>query len=99
MEQHLYNKYREDVKEVLQCKIDEFKLLDYDQINEDELWRFLIAKKWRKPKEDVHLYEIVSDIFSLKVSDLISFAQIEQFRTQDLFSEINADELQELLKR
>lgn len=41
---HLYEKYREDVAVVLSSKLDEFKVFDYDQVSEDDLWNFLLTK-------------------------------------------------------
>ncbi|MCU9613987.1 post-transcriptional regulator [Caldibacillus lycopersici] len=99
MDTHPYDHFLEEVKEVLRSKLEEFKLFDYDQVTEEELWNFLMKKKWRKPKEDIHIYEIVKDIFSLKVSDFIAFAQVEHLRMDDIFSEAGALELKELLKK
>ncbi len=96
---HLYEKYREDVAVVLSSKLDEFKVFDYDQVSEDDLWNFLLTKKWRKPREDVHIYEIVRDILNVKVSDFISFQTVEHLKGPDWFSDAGAGELEELLKK
>lgn len=96
---HPYEQYRNEVKEVLQSKLDEFKIYEYEQINEEGLWQFLLRKKWRRPKEDIHIYELVKDILSLKVSDVISYNQIEQLKGPDWFSESDSDEWKELLKK
>ena len=46
---HIYDQYRSQVKPVLTSKIEEFQLLGYDTIKEDELWEYLTNKKWKKP--------------------------------------------------
>lgn len=56
-------------------------------------------KKWRKPREDVHIYEIVRDILNVKVSDFISFQTVEHLKGPDWFSNAGAGELEELLKK
>lgn len=99
MTSHLYEKYREDVAVVLHSKLDEFKVYDYDQITEDDLWNFLITKVWRKPRENAHIYEIVRDILSVKVSDFISYQTVEHLKGPNWFSEDGAGELEELLKK
>ncbi len=96
---HLYEKYREDVAVVLRSKLDEFKVYDYDYVTEDQLWNYLITKKWRKPKENTHIYEIVSDILQVKVSDFIAFQTVEHLKGPDWFSEDGMKELDELLKK
>lgn len=99
MEDHLYNKFRKDVEIVLNSKLDEFKLYDYDHITPDDLWQFLITKKWKEPREDIHIYEIVSDILSLKVSDFMTFQTVEHLKGPDWFSEEGLDDLKDLLKK
>ena len=73
-------------------------MYDYDQITEDELWSFLTTKKWRKPIEGIHIYEIVGDILSLKVNDFMTFQTVEHYKGPDWFSDENADVLKDLLK-
>lgn len=99
MDCHPYDIYREEVKAALQCKLDEFALLDLEKVTEDDLWRMLVQKKWRKPKEEIHLYEIVRDIMSLKASDFMNFATLDRWQSTDLFSEEGQKELKELLKK
>ncbi|MED4203216.1 post-transcriptional regulator [Neobacillus mesonae] len=98
MEQgHAYEGFRTEVQPALVSKLDEFHLLGYDSVTVIELWDFLTKKKWRKTKEEIHLYEIIEDILAVKVSDFISFATIESYKTAE-FSLNDEDELKELLK-
>jgi len=95
---HPYEKYREQVRVVLQSKLEEFRLLDYGELSEAQLWEYLLKKKWRKPKEDIHIHEIVRDIFAVKVSDVFHYQTMEQMQSADWFSEEGAEELKKLLK-
>ncbi len=96
---HLYDRFRKDVQIVLQSKLEEFRLFDYNQVTEDDLWNFLTAKVWTKPKENVHIYEIVADIMQLKVSDFFTFQTVEQLKGPDWFTDENSDKWKELLKK
>lgn len=93
----VYDHFRSQVRPALRSKLDEFRLLGYDAVAEDELWEFLLKKKWKKVKEEVKLYEIIQDILSVKVSDYLSFRTIETLKTTE-FSMDNADDWEELLK-
>lgn len=94
---HSYERFRQDVRPAMKSKIEEFSLLGYDTISETDLWKYLTQKKWRKPKEEVHLYEIVSDILSVQISEYMNYASLEAYKMPD-FSFGNEDELKELLK-
>ncbi|WAA11563.1 post-transcriptional regulator [Fervidibacillus halotolerans] len=97
MSEHPYEKYRDEVLVVLKSKLEEFKLLNYSHVTEQELWDYLVSKKWRKRKDEIQLHEMVSDIFEVKVSDFISYATVQQLQAPDLFSEEGIDDLKELL--
>lgn len=94
--EHAYDSFRKEVQPALTCKVDEFALLGYETISEDELWEFLKIKKWRKAKEEVKIYEIVSDIMSIKVGEYMTYASVEAMKNEE-FS-LDDDELKELLK-
>lgn len=99
MKTHQYDHFRKEVKEVLHSKVDEFHMLGYDSITEDIVWEYLTNKKWRRPKEDIHIYEIVNDIYTLKVSDVVSYSQIEYLKGPDWFSDQDSDDWKALLKK
>ncbi|NCU18630.1 post-transcriptional regulator [Pallidibacillus pasinlerensis] len=96
--EHPYNKFRSELEIVLRSKIDEFALYNYYEMTTDRLWEFLLTRKWRKPKDDIHLYELVSDILSLKVSDFMTFQTVEHLKGPDWFSEEGMEDLLALLK-
>ncbi|WP_141433656.1 post-transcriptional regulator [Bacillus sp. 03113] len=94
---HKYDHFRKVVEPALQSKLEEFQLLGYNTITEDELWNYLTKKKWRKAKEEIKLFEIVQDIMMVKVSDYLNFATIESYKS-DEFSLDNEKDRLELLK-
>ncbi|WP_066365486.1 post-transcriptional regulator [Neobacillus fumarioli] len=97
MEQSVYESFRLQVQPVLSSKLEEFRLLGYDSITETELWEFLIKKKWKKAKDEPKLHQIIQDILTIKVSDFISYAAIESYKSTE-FSMDDENEWKELLK-
>lgn len=94
---HEYDSFHSLVKPALSSKLDEFRLLGYDAIGEEELWEYLIKKKWKKIKEAGKLHEIIQDILSVKVSDYLSYRTIETYKTTE-FSMRDEEDWKELLK-
>lgn len=94
---HEYDYFRTTVKPALESKLDEFRLLGYKKVTEQELWEFLTEKKWKKPRGNVRLFEIVEEIMEVKVSEYIHYATIEAFKEAD-FAFDNEEERRELLK-
>jgi hypothetical protein len=92
-----YSSFRDQVRPALRSKLEEFILCDCDKVTEDELWNFLIKKKWKKVKDEIKLYEIIQDILAIKVSDYFSFNTIDILKAND-FSLDNFAEMKELLK-
>ncbi|MBS4199784.1 post-transcriptional regulator [Bacillus sp. FJAT-49732] len=82
---------------VLTSKAEEFAVLGYGEVKMEDIWTFLTKKKWRKPKEGIRIYELVSDVLSMKVGEFMNFATVEAFKSPDWFSELDSEELQELL--
>ncbi|KGR83438.1 post-transcriptional regulator [Lysinibacillus odysseyi] len=90
----LYNK----VDIILQSKLEEFHLYEYDAITMEQLWVYCVEKKWRKKViEELPLYEIVSTIFSITPSELWNYTQVSNLKSFDGLVEINMEELEELL--
>ncbi|AIM15731.1 MULTISPECIES: post-transcriptional regulator [Neobacillus] len=94
---HTAEQYRTQVQPAILSKLEEFRLLGTDSVTEDDLWEFLMKKKWRKEKDELKLFEMIQDILSVKVSDYISFATIESFKKNE-FSLDDKNEWEELLK-
>lgn len=94
---HEYDIFRIEVRPALESKLDEFRLLGYEKVTEQELWEFLTNKKWKKRKENSRLFKIVEEIMAVKVGEYIQYATIEAFKGQD-FAFANEEYRRELLK-
>lgn len=94
---HKFDSFRYQVQPAIASKVEEFSLLGYGEVKEQELWDYLTTKKWRKAAEDKRIAEIVDDILSVKVGDYFNFATIEAFKGAE-FAFDDEDELRELLK-
>ncbi|MEB2279119.1 post-transcriptional regulator [Lysinibacillus xylanilyticus] len=93
-----YEQLFEKIRPAIDSKMEEFKHYQYDAITAEELWRFCIEKKWRKKNiEQLRLHEIISTIFSVSPSDIVSFNQVEFLQSNDWFTELNTEELKMLL--
>ncbi|MDD1502220.1 MULTISPECIES: post-transcriptional regulator [unclassified Lysinibacillus] len=93
-----YEQLFEKIRPAIDSKMEEFKHYQYDAITAEELWRFCIEKKWRKKNiEQLRIHEIISTIFSVSPSDIVSFNQVEFLQSNDWFTELNTEELKMLL--
>ena len=45
---HAYDQFKHEVRPALRSKQEEFLLLGYDNVSEEDIWEFLKKKKWRK---------------------------------------------------
>jgi hypothetical protein len=97
VESHPYERFKNDVKPVLDSKIAEFRLFNYEEISREDLWHYLLEKKWRKPREDIHLYEITNDILQVKVSDCLAYLTVKNREQNDWFSEAGREDLKKIL--
>lgn len=86
------------VTPVLTSKYEELRMLGFKEVTIQDIWDSLIARKWRKPKAETRLYEIVADILSLSGSDYMTCKTLEAYRTPLEFQEISEEELRELFK-
>ncbi|MDQ0231511.1 post-transcriptional regulator [Metabacillus malikii] len=86
--------YKDHVKPALKSKLEEFKMLGYAEVSEEKLWDFLKNKKWRKTKE-LSVYEVVSDVLSVKVGEYMNFVTVESYKKDNWFE---SEEGKELLK-
>lgn len=94
-----YERIFRKVLPVIENKLEEFEYFQYEGITKEDIWNYCVQKKWRKKNiEQLHLYEIVQTIFSLKASEILNHLQIQQLQTpRDWFGSISQDELDELL--
>lgn len=94
---HIYDQFQNQVQPALQSKIEELSLLGYGTVSESQLWGFLIKKKWKKPKEEIHLYEIVQEILSLDLGEFMNYQTVEALKSSQ-FSFQDEDEWKALMK-
>lgn len=94
---HSYDKFHDAIKPALKSKIEEFSILGFSTVDEEQLWGFLTKKKWRKVREDIKLYEIVEDIMSVKPGEYMNYASVEALKLTE-FSFDNEEDMKELLK-
>ncbi|MBS4191429.1 post-transcriptional regulator [Bacillus sp. FJAT-49705] len=94
---HTYDHLRIELQPVLQSKLEEFSLLEYGEVAEQDLWNFLVRKKWRNAVENKKISEIVQDILSIKVGEYFNYATVESLKSAE-FAFDDEDELRELLK-
>lgn len=94
MSKHPIDSYRDHLKPFLTSKMEEFHLLGYDKITEDELWNFLKGRKWKK-QEEVKIHQLAADILSVKVNDYMSYTTIETYKEASSF---DSEDAQTLLK-
>lgn len=88
---------RDQLKPAILSKLNEFEILGYESVQEDDIWKFLLMKKWRKLKEDdIQLHKLVNDILSVKIQEYMTFITVEAFQAPS--SELSSDDLKELLK-
>lgn len=96
-----FQKRFNEVQFVIQSKCEELRYLNYDSISVKTIWEYCVKKKWRKKDIDqIPIHQMVSDIFSLSASDVISYIQIsEQMKVQDGFMSLEPEEMEMLLSK
>ncbi|OTQ86141.1 competence protein ComN [Bacillus subtilis subsp. subtilis] len=98
MEKHPADLYKDHVRPFLYSKLEEFKILGYDDVELESLWSYLTDKKWKK-KTELSIYELASDILSVKIGEFMNYATVESFKTSNwLDSEEGQEALEELLR-
>ena len=93
MKKPAFESFHTNVLPALQSKIEEFALHGYRDVTSDQLWGYLVLKKWKKENcETMPLHKLVNDILSVNVGDYMHHSRIQAFRssqkrdTEDLSS-------------
>lgn len=76
MQKEALEEKRKELKQVLTSKLEEFELLGYKNINEDELWEYFVKKKWKK-RDEIMFHEMVNDILTLSPQKYLTYVTIE----------------------
>ncbi|ACJ33100.1 Uncharacterized conserved protein [Anoxybacillus flavithermus WK1] len=87
---------RKQLMPALQSKVDELKLLGYEQATIEDVWNCLMVKKWKKNKEEKRLFELVNDILSLRASDYMAYVVQKEQKHDHWFTEEGLSELEQL---
>lgn len=98
MEKNPYQRFFLKVKPALIIKLEELTMLGLKEIAVEDIWNYLIDKKWKNPRENIHLYEIVADILALSSGQFMAYQVVEAYKAPSLFEPLSEDELKELLK-
>ncbi|WP_422123074.1 post-transcriptional regulator [Planococcus sp. X10-3] len=94
-----YTEQYDVVLPFLESKCEEFRHYDYDTSTPENIWQFLIKKKWRKREiGDMPLHEMVNEIMEMRASEFVAYHQIEGFKGDNWFSAGNSDDLEQLLR-
>lgn len=93
-----YESLYRKVQIVLQSKLEEFQLYEYDAITSEQLWMYCVEKKWRKQViEELPLHVVVSSVFSVTPSEILNYAQVKGLQSINGIIELSTEELDELL--
>ncbi|MDA7027651.1 post-transcriptional regulator [Bacillus sp. CLL-7-23] len=93
MDKHPADLYKDHLKPFLLSKLEEFRILGYGDVRIEDLWSFLLNKKWRNLK-DVQIYKLADAILAVKIGEFMNYATVESFKTSNL---LNSKEGQNLL--
>src|SRR5699024_4076456 len=91
MEKKHVQEWKKQVYPALKSKESEFKLVGYDKITVDELWRCLMETTWKRNPEK-RLHEVIQDIFHLPASTYMNFITVHALKvdSSDLMASIQA---------
>ncbi|GAF65898.1 post-transcriptional regulator [Alkalihalobacillus trypoxylicola] len=79
MEKQQFEAWREVVEPALQSKVDEFHLLGYERVTDQEVWECLMYQL-RKSKEFMHLNQFVNHLLSLKPQIYMNWLTIQSYQ-------------------
>lgn len=93
-----YESLFQKVLPVLTIRKADFKMEGLKHVTEQEIWHYLVSKKWKKISEsDLALHKVIADIFSLTVAQYMTFMQVEELKSANWFASVGENELQVLL--
>ncbi|WP_110111457.1 post-transcriptional regulator [Bacillus sp. CGMCC 1.16541] len=98
MNDTIISERKEQVELVVKSKIEEFHLLGYGEVREENLWDYLQKKKWKKVKEELPLHHMVNDILTVKVMDIMNYITIQSYKGSRLEELNNQEDFSDLFK-
>ncbi|MGO4887407.1 post-transcriptional regulator [Anaerobacillus sp. MEB173] len=81
-----FDVWREDVKPAIVSKLEEFRLLGYAHVSEQEVWDCLLHKL-RKEKNYIHLHQFVNTLLTLKINEYMNWLTINAYQGPNWFEE------------
>ncbi len=51
-------------------------MFGYDRVTDDDIWKFLKVKKWKKIDSDVRLYELVNDVLTVTANEYMTYFKL-----------------------
>jgi hypothetical protein len=95
----VYESLFKKVEIVIESKLEEFHYQNYTEITAQDIWQYCIAKKWKKQRvEELSIAAIVSTIFALKPSEIVSYVHVSDLYQTSLNIGLDLEELNMLLK-
>ncbi|KMN45347.1 post-transcriptional regulator [Bacillus paramycoides] len=76
----LVESYRGQLQVVLESKVEEFQMFGYDRVTDNDIWKFLKVKKWKKIDSDVRLYELVNDVLRVTANEYMTYLTVEAYQ-------------------
>lgn len=84
---------------VLDSKISEFRYSGNNIISVDNLWEYLIKKKWKNTqKENLPLHKMVATIFNITLIEIENYMLTKVSNNLEELVEVTQEELQFLLQ-
>ncbi|WLV26034.1 post-transcriptional regulator [Aciduricibacillus chroicocephali] len=82
--------WRPEVEDVLDSKLEEFRMLGYPKVTKEALWECLCNHVWKNSQEGLKLHRIVADIFFLQPGTYMNYMARNAYRDNDLLASIQA---------
>lgn len=64
---------KDRITPAINTKLKELKTKNFNIITKEDIWNYLIEKKWKKSK-DLTLYDIINDILNLDDNEIEEYA-------------------------
>ncbi|GAB2560418.1 post-transcriptional regulator [Gracilibacillus alcaliphilus] len=81
--------WRNEVTEILESKVEEFKMLDYSKVTSDDIWNCLKEKVW-KGEPEKSLSELIQDIYHLPANLFITYLTQKTWTDSNLQESLDA---------
>ncbi|MDQ0254253.1 hypothetical protein J2S74_001628 [Evansella vedderi] len=81
-----WDNWKAQLEPVLKSKAEEWQMLGYDRVTEDDVWACFLAKRSRMDIPDpVLTHWIVGELFRLKANDYMNWLTVEAYKGPNWF--------------